>query len=92
MLHCYIIITCSKRTRLVAVRTPHSTQFFRLVQREGAKRPGRSYLHSYVQYVSFTHYEEKKIYTAKTNFNSKTYHRCQEKKQTKKTTKKIDNK
>lgn len=37
MLHCYIIITCSKRTRLVAVRTPHSTQFFRLVQRGGCK-------------------------------------------------------
>lgn len=33
MLHCYIIITCSKRKWLVAVRTPHSTQFFRLVQR-----------------------------------------------------------
>lgn len=37
MLHCYIIITCSKRTQLVAVRTPHSTQFFRLVQRGGCK-------------------------------------------------------
>ena len=37
MLHCYIIITCSERTQPVAVRTPHSTQFFRLVQRGGCK-------------------------------------------------------
>lgn len=89
MLHCYIIITCSKRTRLVAVRTPHSTQFFRLVQREGAKRPGRSYLHSYVQYVSFTHYKEKNLYS-EDQLQLKTYHRCQEK--TKQKQQKIDNK
>lgn len=91
MLHCYIIITCSERTQPDAVRTPHSTQFFRLVQRGGCKTSWEVLFTELCTSMSLSRInKEENLHSGDQLQTQKTYHRCQRERE--KTNKKKDNK